>query len=88
VFVTANFTERQITNIHPGSARPFESMRSATPIRGKVAGIHLPPSQVSLAPADTHRNFTKIVQRIPVKIVSTSPNARRAVLPVCRRGSR
>ena len=40
------------------------------PIRGEVAGIQpATGSQVSLVPADnTTGNFTKIVQRIPVKI--------------------
>ena len=40
------------------------------PIRGEVAGIQpATGSQVSLVPADnTTGNFTKIVQRIPIKI--------------------
>ncbi len=71
VYVTANFTERQITNIHVGQRASVrvDAFRD-TPIRGEVAGIQpATGSQVSLLPADnTTGNFTKIVQRIPVKI--------------------
>jgi membrane fusion protein (multidrug efflux system) len=71
VFVTANFTERQITNIHLGQRAivRVDAFRHV-PIQGKVAGIQpATGSQVSLVPADNSTgNFTKIVQRIPVKI--------------------
>ena len=71
VFVTANFTERQITNIHLGQRAivRVDAFRNA-PIRGEVAGIQpATGSQFSLVPADNATgNFTKIVQRIPVKI--------------------
>ena len=71
VFVTANFTERQITNIHLGQRAivRVDAFRNV-PIRGEVAGIQpATGSQVSLVPADNSTgNFTKIVQRIPVKI--------------------
>jgi membrane fusion protein (multidrug efflux system) len=71
VFVTANFTERQITNIQLGQRAivRVDAFRKV-PIRGKVAGIQpATGSQVSLVPADNSTgNFTKIVQRIPVKI--------------------
>jgi membrane fusion protein (multidrug efflux system) len=71
VFVTANFTERQITNIRLGQRAivRVDAFRNV-PIRGKVAGIQpATGSQVSLVPADNSTgNFTKIVQRIPVKI--------------------
>ena len=71
VFVTANFTERQITNIHLGQRVivRVDAFRKV-PIQGKVAGIQpATGSQVSLVPADNSTgNFTKIVQRIPVKI--------------------
>jgi len=71
VYVTANFTERQITNIRPGQhaivrVDAFRNVR----IRGEVVGTQpATGSQVSLVPADNSTgNFTKIVQRIPVKI--------------------
>jgi membrane fusion protein (multidrug efflux system) len=71
VYVTANFTERQITNIRLGQRATVrvDAFRD-TPIRGEVAGIQpATGSQVSLVPADNATgNFTKIVQRIPVKI--------------------
>jgi membrane fusion protein (multidrug efflux system) len=71
VYVTANFTERQITNIHVGQRAIVRvDAFHNVPIQGKVAGIQpATGSQVSLVPADnTTGNFTKIVQRIPVKI--------------------
>ena len=71
VFVTANFTERQITNIHLGQRAMVrvDAFRNV-PIPGEVAGLQpATGSQVSLVPADNSTgNFTKIVQRIPVKI--------------------
>ena len=71
VYVTANFTERQITNIRVGQRAVVrvDAFRNV-PIQGEVAGIQpATGSQVSLVPADNSTgNFTKIVQRIPVKI--------------------
>ena len=71
VFATANFTERQITNIRLGQRAIVrdDAFRNVA-VRGKVAGIQpATGSQVSLVPADNSTgNFTKIVQRIPVKI--------------------
>jgi membrane fusion protein, multidrug efflux system len=70
VFITANFTARQITNIHLGERAivRVDAFRNV-PIQGKVSGIQpATGSQVSLLPADnTIGNFTKIVQNIPVK---------------------
>ncbi len=71
VYVTANFTERQITNIRLGQRAIVRvDAFGSVPIRGKVVGIQpATGSQVSLVPADNSTgNFTKIVQRIPVKI--------------------
>ena len=71
VYVTANFTERQITNIRIGQRAivRVDAFRNVA-VQGKVAGIQpATGSQVSLVPADNSTgNFTKIVQRIPVKI--------------------
>jgi membrane fusion protein (multidrug efflux system) len=71
VWVTANFTERQITNIHlgaPAEVRVDAFTRVAIP--GRVVGIApATGSQFSLVPADNSTgNFTKVVQRIPVKL--------------------
>jgi membrane fusion protein, multidrug efflux system len=71
VWVTANFTERQITDIRVGS--PAEVRVDAfahVAIPGRVVGIApATGSQFSLVPADNSTgNFTKVVQRIPVKI--------------------
>jgi membrane fusion protein (multidrug efflux system) len=71
VYVTANFTERQITNIRRGQRAIVRvDAFPKVPIRGEVAGIQpATGSQLSLVPADNSTgNFTKIVQRIPVKI--------------------
>jgi membrane fusion protein (multidrug efflux system) len=71
VWVTANFTERQITDIQLGA---LAEVRVATfvhvPIPGRVVGIApATGSQFSLVPADNSTgNFTKVAQRIPVKI--------------------
>jgi membrane fusion protein, multidrug efflux system len=72
VWVEANYKETQASHIHPGD--PAEIRVDALPgvvFRGKVD--HVAPasgSQFALLPPDNATgNFTKIVQRIPVKIV-------------------
>jgi membrane fusion protein (multidrug efflux system) len=71
LWVTANFTERQITNIRPGQRAVVhvDAFRD-TAINGAVAGIQpATGSQFSVVPADNSTgNFTKVVQRVPVKI--------------------
>ena len=71
VWVTANFTERQIAGILPG--RPARLRIDAFPhvvLDGHVAGLSPGTGATfSAAPADnTTGNFTKVVQRVPVKI--------------------
>ncbi|MDO9710561.1 HlyD family secretion protein [Paracraurococcus lichenis] len=71
VWVSANFTERQITDIRPGAraeVRVDSFGRTAIPAR--VAGIApATGAQFSLVPADNSTgNFTKVVQRVPVKL--------------------
>ena len=71
VWVTANFTERQITDIRVGApAVVHVDAFARVAIPGRVAGIApATGSQFSLVPADNSTgNFTKVVQRIPVKI--------------------
>jgi membrane fusion protein (multidrug efflux system) len=71
VWVTANFTERQITDIRvgaPAEVRVDAFARVAIP--GRVVGLApATGTQFSLVPADNSTgNFTKVVQRIPVKL--------------------
>ncbi len=72
VYVVANFKETQLTNVRPG--QPVEIKVDSFPdaaIKGHVDSVS-PASglEFSLLPPDNATgNFTKIVQRIPVKIV-------------------
>ncbi|AHG44541.1 hemolysin secretion protein D [Rhizobium leguminosarum bv. trifolii CB782] len=72
VYVVANFKETQLTHVRPG--QPVEIKIDSFPdtaIRGHVDSVS-PASglEFSLLPPDNATgNFTKIVQRIPVKIV-------------------
>jgi membrane fusion protein (multidrug efflux system) len=70
-WVAANFRETQLTNIKPGD--PVEVRVDVYPgqvIRGRV--LEIAPasgSQFALLPPDNATgNFTKIIQRVPVKI--------------------
>ena len=71
VWVDANFTERQITLIQPGQ---FAQLRvdafPGQPLDGHVVGLSpLTGSQLAVIPADNATgNFTKVVQRIGVRI--------------------
>lgn len=72
VWVQANFKETQIRHLHPGD--PAEIRLDAFPgliLRGKVDKVSpASGSQFALLPPDNATgNFTKIIQRIPVKIV-------------------
>ncbi|HJV03462.1 MAG TPA: HlyD family secretion protein [Burkholderiaceae bacterium] len=72
VWVTANFKETQLADLRPG--QPVKVTIDAIPgktLEGKVESFS-PASgaQFALLPADNATgNFTKIVQRVPVKIV-------------------
>jgi len=71
-FITANFKETQISDIHPGQKVDIEvdAFKGKT-FEGKVQSV-APASgaEFSLLPPDNATgNFTKITQRIPVKIV-------------------
>ncbi len=72
VWVTANFKETQLTGLEPG--QKVELQVDALPGKPLVGRVHSfsPASgnQFALLPADNATgNFTKIVQRVPVKIV-------------------
>jgi membrane fusion protein, multidrug efflux system len=71
VYVTANFKETQLTNVHEGQPVTIDvdTFPDAT-VRGTVNSI-APASgeEFALPPPDNATgNFTKTVQRIPVKI--------------------
>lgn len=72
VYVVANYKETQLTNVRPGQPASIEvDGLPGVAIRGRVDSIS-PASGLdfSLLPPDNATgNFTKIVQRIPVKIV-------------------
>ncbi|WP_454255675.1 HlyD family secretion protein [Pseudomonas sp. Marseille-Q8238] len=71
-FVVANFQETQLTHVRPGQVAEIEV--DALPgerLRGHVESI-APATGVTfaaIAPDNATGNFTKVVQRIPVKIV-------------------
>jgi membrane fusion protein, multidrug efflux system len=72
VYVTANFKETELTDVHPG--QPVAIAVDTYPntiVHGRVASL-APASgeKFALLPPDNATgNFTKVVQRIPVKIV-------------------
>jgi membrane fusion protein (multidrug efflux system) len=72
VYVTANFKETDLTDVRPG--QPVSIAVDTYPdtiVHGRVASLAPASSaKFALLPADNATgNFTKIVQRIPVKIV-------------------
>ncbi len=72
VWVQANYKETQLTNVRKGdSAEVRIDAFPGTVLHGKVAEISpASGSQFALLPPDNATgNFTKVVQRIPVKIV-------------------
>ena len=72
VYVVANFKETQLTHVRNGQPVEIESTAStATRLRGHVDSLS-PASGLEFAllpPDNATGNFTKIVQRVPVKIV-------------------
>jgi membrane fusion protein (multidrug efflux system) len=76
VYITANYMETQLTNVHAGQSVTIniDTFPGAV-VHGSVASL-APASgqQFALLPPDNATgNFTKIVQRIPVKI-ALDPN--------------
>jgi membrane fusion protein (multidrug efflux system) len=72
VYVTANYKETQLTDVRPGQDVTLGvDMFPGTVVHGRVDSIAPASGQAfSLLPPDNATgNFTKIVQRIPVKIV-------------------
>jgi membrane fusion protein (multidrug efflux system) len=71
VYVEANFRETQLARVRPGQrVRMSVDALPHAELTGRVASLG-PASGVSYAPIAPHNatgNFTKIVQRIPVRI--------------------
>lgn len=77
VYVTANYKETQLTNVQPGQAVEVEVYTfPGVKIAGHVDSLSPASGQeLALLPPDNATgNFTKVVQRIPVKFV-LEPNA-------------
>lgn len=77
VYVTANYKETQLTNVHPGQRVEVEvDTFPGVKIAGHVDSLSPASGQefALLPPDNATGNFTKIVQRIPVKI-ALEPNA-------------
>ncbi|BBR53128.1 MULTISPECIES: HlyD family secretion protein [Pseudomonas] len=77
IWVQANFKETQIGRMHPGQRAElvFDSYPD-TPIEGQVNSLFAASgAQFSLLPPDNATgNFTKVVQRIPVKLTFAADN--------------
>ena len=86
LWVTANFKETQLKNVHPGQRVTLEvDTYPGREITGKVDSIMAGTGAVfSLFPTENATgNYVKIVQRIPVKIVFDKENGE---LPKLRLG--
>jgi membrane fusion protein (multidrug efflux system) len=71
VYITANFRETQLARVQPGQdveigidALPGERLRGKVESLGPASGV----SYSAIAPHNATGNFTKIVQRLPVRI--------------------
>ncbi|QXI30412.1 HlyD family secretion protein [Pseudomonas vanderleydeniana] len=77
IWVQANFKETQIGHMRPGqNATLLFDAYEDTPIQGRVDSLFAASgAQFSLLPPDNATgNFTKVVQRIPVKLVFAADN--------------
>src|SRR6266550_908037 len=78
VWVTANFKETQLAKIRPGQPVEFEiDAYGGCVAEGKVASVSgATGAKFALLPPDNATgNFTKVVQRVPVRIAVTKPCA-------------
>jgi membrane fusion protein (multidrug efflux system) len=77
VYVVANFKETQLTRMRPGQAvRLFVDAFAAEGLSGHVDSL-APASGLEFAllpPDNATGNFTKIVQRVPIKVVFDEPH--------------
>jgi membrane fusion protein (multidrug efflux system) len=71
IWVTANFKETQLRDVHPGQKAEVSVDMSGRSFRGHVDSIAASTgARMSLLPPENATgNFVKVVQRIPVKIV-------------------
>jgi membrane fusion protein (multidrug efflux system) len=71
VWVTANFKETQLANVHPGQRAEIRVDMYGSSVTGRVDSIAgATGSKLSLLPPENATgNFVKVVQRIPVKIL-------------------
>ena len=84
VWVTANFKETQLDNIRPGQPVEFEIDAYGGCVgEGKVASVSgATGAKFALLPPDNATgNFTKVVQRVPVRIDVTRPCPGRSLRP-------
>jgi len=78
-WVSANFKETQLARMHPGQTATIEvDAYPGVTFRGRVESLAAATgARFSLLPPDNATgNFTKVVQRVPVKIVFTDPDPR------------
>lgn len=85
IYVTANFKETQLGLIRPGQPVRIEvDALSGVDLRGRVESI-APGTGAEfsiLPPQNATGNFTKIVQRVPVKIeLRSGPDVKRLLVP-------
>ena len=82
VWVTANFKETQLTNVHSGQDAEVKVDMNGQTLKGKVDSISgSTGSRMSLLPPENAvGNFVKVVQRIPVKIRIDEAEANKVIL--------
>jgi len=84
VYVVANFKETQLTNVRDGQPVEIEvDSFHSTKLKGHVDSLS-PASGLEFAllpPDNATGNFTKIVQRVPVKIVLDNPSLKGLLRP-------
>ena len=75
IFVTANFKETQLAKIRVGQPVEFEVDAYGCTAEGKVESVSgATGAKFALLPPDNATgNFTKVVQRVPVRIAVTKP---------------
>ncbi|PZU59558.1 MAG: multidrug ABC transporter permease [Sphingobium sp.] len=85
IYITANFKETQVGLMRPGQAATIEvDALPGVELRGHVESVSPGTgAQFSLLPPQNATgNFTKIVQRVPVRIaIDAGPDARRVLVP-------
>ncbi|NIF26380.1 HlyD family secretion protein [Pantoea sp. Tr-811] len=83
-YIVANYKETQLTHMHPGQpVRINVDSYSDRQLLGRVASVSPASGNVfALLPSDNATgNFTKIVQRFPVRILLEQPMSGQPILP-------